>query len=246
MLTYISTLLRYNEKRAQIQVEERTLAGDGFMLNLLSILQHLSLRIKLDKIDLLYPFHPSSLVEIKNDTRLRLTSQEVTEWLEELGKSPDHKWLDIKFSTQCWYLTLHCHHLSLLPALQKYQQRLRAIRDLQKILDDTVSSEPQWRDLPYAARNKVLIKRWKQQLKKLNKSKACADAGLLDKNLMKRSLTFYTSVAEVLLSMLTRQAPGTSANYLAMPLPQTVPQAFSALPEWYVEDIAEFLLFALQ
>lgn len=151
--------------------------------------------------------------------------------------------MDVKFSTQCWYLTLHCHHLALLPALQKYQQRLRTIRDLQKVLDDTVSTEPHWRDLPYAARNKILIKRWKQQLKKLNKSKACADAGLLDKNLIKRSLMFYTSVAEVLLSMLTGRPPG---SYLALPLPQTVPNAFSALPEWYVEDIAEFLLFALQ
>lgn len=151
----------------------------------------------------------------------------------------------MKFSTQCWYLTLHCHHLALLPALQKYQQRLRAIRDLQKILDDTVSTENQWRDLPYAARNKILIKRWRQQLKKLNKSKACSDAGLLDKNLMKRALTFYTSVAEVLLGMLTSRPPGVT-TYLALPLPQIVPPAFSALPEWYVEDIAEFLLFALQ
>lgn len=35
MLTYLATLLRYNEKRAQIQTEEFSLAGDGFMLNLL-------------------------------------------------------------------------------------------------------------------------------------------------------------------------------------------------------------------
>ncbi|GLV34489.1 Ubiquitination factor E4B [Carabus blaptoides fortunei] len=244
MLAYLAALLRHNEKRAQIQMEERTLAGDGFMLNLLSVLQLLAVRIKLDKIDVLYPFHPSCLVEIKNDTRLRFASQEATKWLEELNKS-GHKWSEVKFSTQCWFLTLHCHHLALLPALQKYQRRLRAIRDLQKILDETVSTEPQWRDMPYAARNKILIKRWKQQLKKLNKSKACADAGLLDKNLVRRALAFYTSVADVLLSLLTGRAPG-SGPCPTLPLSQNVPPAFSALPEWYVEDIAEFLLFALQ
>lgn len=86
MLNYLATLLRHNEKRAQLQTEERTLAGDGFMLNLLSVLQLLAVRIKLDKIDVLYPFHPSCLVEIKNDTRLRFTSQEVNDWLEELSK----------------------------------------------------------------------------------------------------------------------------------------------------------------
>lgn len=119
------------------------------------------------------------------------------------------------------------------------------MRDIQKILDDTISTEPHWRSTPYAARNKLMIKRWKQQIKKLNKSKACADAGLLDKNLIRRALGFYTSVAEVLLSLLTGVAP-CSGSYPQLPLPQTVPAAFSALPEWYVEDIAEFLLFALQ
>lgn len=72
--------------RSQIHLEERAVGGDGFMLNLLSILQNLSVKIKLNKMDFLYPFHPSSLIKINNDTRLKFTSQEVSEWLEEFGK----------------------------------------------------------------------------------------------------------------------------------------------------------------
>lgn len=98
MLAYLAALLRHNEKRAQIQMEERSLAGDGFMLNLLSVLQLLAVRIKLDKIDVLYPFHPSCLVEIKNDTRLRFASQEATNWLEELSKSVMLPWLFLVFT----------------------------------------------------------------------------------------------------------------------------------------------------
>lgn len=75
----------------------------------------------------------------------------------------------MKFPTQCWFLTLHCHHLALLPALQKYQRRLRAMRDLQKLLDETMAAEAQWRNTPFAHRNKQFIKRWKQQLKKLGR-----------------------------------------------------------------------------
>lgn len=77
----------------------------------------------------------------------------------------------------------------------------------------------------------------------LFRSKACADAGLLDKNLMRRALIFYTSVAQFLLSLMTNTLPNNQAPTL--PLPSTNPEAFSAMPEWYVEDIAEFLLFAL-
>ncbi|KRT81780.1 hypothetical protein AMK59_5523 [Oryctes borbonicus] len=242
MLKYMSVLLKNNEKRAQLQMEERVLAGDGFMLNVLSVLQMLAFKVKLDKVDFLYPFHPSSLVDIKSDTRLRYTSQETNDWLMELSKA--HAWIEPKFPTQCWFLTLHCHHLSFLPAIQKYQRRLRIIRELQKLLDETVAAESQWRSTPLATRNKHLIKRWKHQLKKLNKSKACADAGLLDKNLIRRSLGFYTSVSEFLLSALTNTPPGSGTPNL--PLIGDVPPLFSALPEWYVEDIAEFLLFALQ
>lgn len=84
-------------------------------------------------------------------------------------KGETHQYQTPNFSTICWFLTLHCHHLALLPAIQKYQRRLRAIRDLQKLLDETVAAEVQWRNTPFANRNKQFIKRWKHQLKKLNK-----------------------------------------------------------------------------
>ncbi|XP_054268263.1 ubiquitin conjugation factor E4 B [Macrosteles quadrilineatus] len=240
MLAYVAALLRLNEKRAQIRAEERALAGDGFMLNLLSVMQLLAVKVKLHTVDALYPFHPSSMVDIKNDTRLRLTSTETTQWLDDLNKSDKPVWKEPKFPTQCWFLTLHCHHLALMPALNKYQRRLRALRDLQKLVEEMQSSEHQWKALPFAARNKELIKRWKQQIKKLTRSKACADAGLLDDNLMRRSLLFYSSVAEFMLTLLTDNPLSPS-----LPLPPEPPHLFSALPEWYVEDIAEFLLFAL-
>lgn len=114
MLEYIATVLRHNEKRTQMQSDDRALAGDGFMLNLLSILQMLAVKVnickkldffptlvqifgflllkllfqvKMDKIDPLYPFHPNSMVDVKDETRLKLTSQEASDWIEDLSKS---------------------------------------------------------------------------------------------------------------------------------------------------------------
>jgi len=106
------------------------------------------------------------------------------------------------------------------------------------------ATEAQWKEMHFATRNKELLKRWKQQIKKLNRSKACADAGLLDEALLRRSLQFYTSVSEFLLGLLVQQPSG--AMPPSLPLPPDAPAIFSALPEWYVEDIAEFLLFVLQ
>ncbi|XP_029675459.1 LOW QUALITY PROTEIN: ubiquitin conjugation factor E4 B-like [Formica exsecta] len=244
-LAYLAALLRHNEKRAQIQTEDSpSFAGDGFMLNLLSILQMLSVKIKLDTVDSLYPFHPFNFVEIKNDTRLKLTSQEVAEWQKHLDST--HKWTEPKFPTQCWFLTLHCHHIVLLPALQNYWRKLYDSEDLQEMLDELQATESQWKDGPLAEHNKDLIQQWKQQLKQLVTFKLCAEIGwsLIEPIFLRRCLGFYISVAEFLLSLLTQTALNNS--FPELPLPQEVMCKFTALPEWYVEDLVEFLLFTFE
>ncbi|KAF4524156.1 hypothetical protein B566_EDAN010611 [Ephemera danica] len=244
-LGYLSCLLRTNEKRAQILGDERSLAGDGFMLNVLSVMQMLAVKVKLDKVDPMFPFHPDSIVDIQNETRLKLSSQEASDWLTEIRKQEGHKWPVPKFPTQCWFLTLHCHHLALLPACHKYQRRLRTLRELSKLIDEIQGSERQWRDTQYAARNKEYLRKYKHQLKKLTRRKACAEAGLMDETLLRRAMGFYSSVAEFLLLVMLPPGSsyGSSATYN---LPLEAPQHFTAFPEWYVEDIADFLLFVLQ
>jgi len=49
-LQYLSAVLTRNAKKSQIQADERFLATDGFMINVLSILQKLCLKVKLDKV----------------------------------------------------------------------------------------------------------------------------------------------------------------------------------------------------
>ncbi|XP_026280818.1 ubiquitin conjugation factor E4 B isoform X1 [Frankliniella occidentalis] len=244
MMNWLAAMVKHNERRAQLQTEESALAGDGFMLNLLSVLQLLAVKIKLEKVDPLYAFHPATVVDISNATRLKFSSQDVTNWMGSLDASDIHTWQEPKFPTQCWFLTLHCHHLALLPTCSKYQLRLRTLRELHKLVEEMTQTEAQWKDLPYAARNKDLIRRWKQQIKKLNRSKACADTALLDEALIRRAMVFYTSVAEFLMGALTGWTAGGPPP--SIPIPQEIPPLFAALPEWYVEDIAEFLLFALQ
>ncbi|CAG2230573.1 UBE4B [Mytilus edulis] len=78
-LSFIATALERNSKKSQIQVDERYVAGDGFMLNLLSVLQMLTVnKISLEKVDPYYPFHPNSRVSIKSETRLELCLMIVT------------------------------------------------------------------------------------------------------------------------------------------------------------------------
>lgn len=240
-MNFIAYVLKANERRAQLQVDERLVSNDGFMLNFLTVLQQLAVKITLDKVDNYYLIHPACRLDLKNETCIKCTPQEVAKWTETLNRSPSHCWQEPKFPTECFFLTLHCHHLSILPACRKYQRRLRAIRDLQRMAEEMQAAEAQWKDLPATAnRNRALVKKWKSQAKRLSKSKACADAGLLDEMLLRRCLGFFGTVVTFLMRLVSQ------VDVPSLPLPCAAPMEFAALPDWYIEDVADFLLFVLQ
>lgn len=78
------------------------------------------------------------------------------------------------------------------------------------------------------------------------RAKKCCDVGLLDPIIIESCFHFYGSVCEFILY----QMEGREVNGLFMTSisPQKLkPTALlSALPEWYVEDIADFILFNMQ
>ncbi|XP_031659498.1 ubiquitin conjugation factor E4 B-like isoform X2 [Oncorhynchus kisutch] len=239
-LNYMAALVNRNVKKAQMQTDDKLVSTDGFMINFLSVLQQLSMKIKLEMVDPYYIFHPLCRLQVsREETRLKATMEELKTWLAEIHDPS--KLYDPKFPTECFFLTLHTHHLSILPGCRRYIRRLRAIRELNRTVEELKSSESQWKDSPLASRHREMLKRCKTQLKKLVRSKACADAGLLDENLLRRCLQFYSMVIQLILRMVDPAYP-----HITLPLNPEIPKSFAALPEFYIEDVAEFLLFVVQ
>uniref|UniRef100_A0A8C3VUI8 Ubiquitin conjugation factor E4 n=1 Tax=Catagonus wagneri TaxID=51154 RepID=A0A8C3VUI8_9CETA len=240
-LGYMAAVVNANMKKAQMQTDDRLVSTDGFMLNFLWVLQQLSTKIKLETVDPTYIFHPRCRITLPNDeTRVNATMEDVNDWLTELyGDQPPYS--EPKFPTECFFLTLHAHHLSILPSCRRYIRRLRAIRELNRTVEDLKNNESQWKDSPLATRHREMLKRCKTQLKKLVRCKACADAGLLDESFLRRCLSFYGLLIQLLLRILDPAYPD-----VTLPLNSDVPKVFAALPEFYVEDVAEFLFFIVQ
>ncbi|XP_061537202.1 ubiquitin conjugation factor E4 B isoform X2 [Phycodurus eques] len=240
-LNYMAALVNYNVKKAQMQTDDKLVSTDGFMLNFLTVLQQLSMKIKLETVDPFYIFHPRCrFVVSPEETRLKATMEELKSWLSELHEDPA-KFSEPKFPTECFFLTLHTHHLSILPGCRRYIRRLRAIRELNRTVEELKNSEAQWKDSPLASRHREMLKRCKTQLKKLVRAKACADVGLLDENLLRRCLQFYSTVIQLILRMVDPAYPN-----ITLPLNPEIPKSFAVLPEFYIEDVAEFLLFVVQ
>ncbi|XP_009560638.1 ubiquitin conjugation factor E4 B isoform X2 [Cuculus canorus] len=240
-LNYMAAIVNANMKKAQMQTDDRLVSTDGFMLNFLWVLQQLSMKIKLETVDPMYIFHPRCRIDLPTDeTRVKATMEDVAAWIAELYRDPS-PFSEPKFPTECFFLTLHAHHLSILPSCRRYIRRLRAIRELNRTVEDLKNNESQWKDSPLATRHREMLKRCKTQLKKLVRCKACADAGLLDENFLRRCLNFYGMVIQLMLRILDPAYPN-----IKLPLTPEVPKVFAALPEFYVEDVAEFLFFIVQ
>ena len=85
VLDYLSALLKTNKKRSQIQADDNKLANDAFMVNLMFVLLMLSEKVTLEKVISSYIFHPKSRVDVKEETRLKATSEEVEQFESSLG-----------------------------------------------------------------------------------------------------------------------------------------------------------------
>lgn len=75
------------------------------------------------------------------------------------------------------------------------------------------------------------------------RAKSSLEAGLWDPTLVRRSLQYYNTVCDMLTILLT----GSSVAMDQVPtIPTEVPSMFAALPEWCLEDIADFVLMSMQ
>ncbi|XP_017071788.2 ubiquitin conjugation factor E4 B [Drosophila eugracilis] len=242
-LEYIAKILRHNDRRVQFASDEKLLARDGFVINLMSVLQQLSVKIKLDRIEPNFHYYKNSLINIEQDTKIRYNEEEYRTFLARNFSEPVE---NVNFQTQCWFLTLQAHHLGYLPAIQRYRQKVRAIKELQKLIDELDRTKPHWVNSRYANRNNQFKERWEKQLRKLNRSKTCSEITLLDPALLQRCTEFYSTVCEFMLYQFEGR-PIEGPFISKKPVPLLMPtDDFSALPEWYIDDIAEFILFTMQ
>lgn len=86
-----------------------------------------------------------------------------------MNSDPEFKNTAPNFQTHCWFLALHTQHLAIMPAIQRYSKRLRAIKEIRRMVDELQNTKAQWENGAHSARNRQLFERFKQQLKKLNK-----------------------------------------------------------------------------
>ncbi|KAF8798969.1 hypothetical protein BYT27DRAFT_7202705 [Phlegmacium glaucopus] len=246
VLDYFARVVSLNVKRTGMQVDPTTVASDSFMLNMQAILLRFAEPFidanytKMDRIDSLYYAH-TSRIDVKEETRIKATSEEAQQW-EDAHKTPDGA--PPNFISNIFYIAIAMSHHGYLQTIQNYNNLAKHIDDLQRHLD-MLNGDGSWMGSPLQARTEAAINHVKNEQGKIRSQQLTFEAGLLDPEMMFRSIGFTNFLSTWLIRQVDPKKIHPSP-LVELPLPQEVLMSFRALPEYIVEDIVDYLFFAVQ
>ncbi|KAG1809022.1 ubiquitin elongating factor core-domain-containing protein [Suillus variegatus] len=245
VLEYFATVVRLNVKRAGMQVEPDTVASDSFMVNLQSVLLRFAEPFmdarytKMDRIDPYY-FSVSTRIDLKEETRIKATSDEAAQWVEE-SKS---KAATPNFISDIFYLCNALGHYGYIRTIQVYEDLGKTLDDYQRH-HDMVTGDGSWMGTPQQAHVQATIENVKNEMSKIQSQQLAYRVQLLDPELVFRYVGF-TSFASIWL-IRSVDPRGTHPNpVVELPLSKDVPMTFRVLPEFIIEDVVEFFLFVVR
>ncbi|KAI3500720.1 hypothetical protein L2E82_19321 [Cichorium intybus] len=242
VLQYIAEVINKNASRAHIQVDPLSSASSGMFVNLSAVMLRLcepfldANSTKKDKIDPKYVFYGSRL-DFKELTALHASSEEVTEWLNKnnpnnTGQPSQHESTNYSFICECFFMTARVLNLGLLKAFSDFKH---LVQDISRC-EDSLSTLKTMQEQTPSPRVAQEIVRLEKEIETFTQEKLCYEAQILrDGGLLQQALSFY----QLMVVWLVGRIGG-----FKMPLPQSCPMEFACMPEHFVEDVMELLIFA--
>ncbi|XP_014512777.1 probable ubiquitin conjugation factor E4 [Vigna radiata var. radiata] len=274
VLEYLAEVININASRAHIQVDPITCASSGTFVNLSAVMLRLcepfldANLTKRDKIDAKY-VHYSNRLKISGLTALHASSEEVAEWLN--SKNPaktgatnqyndDQKRLQqsqeasssgsnnagelsnensapaektkYSFICECFFMTARVLNLGLLKAFSDFKH---LVQDISRC-EDALSTLKAMQERAPTPQAELHINRLEKEMELYSQEKFCYEAQILrDNTLIQNALSFYRLMIVWLVGLV---------GGFKMPLPPTCPMEFATMPEHFVEDAMELLIFA--
>ncbi|KAK1421953.1 hypothetical protein QVD17_24734 [Tagetes erecta] len=241
VLQYIAEVINKNASRSHIQVNPISSASSGMFVNLSAVMLRLcepfldANSTKKDKIDPKYVFFGSRL-DFKELTALHASSEEVTEWLNKSTPSnavpSQRESTNYSFICECFFMTARVLNLGLLKSFSDFKH---LVQDISRCEDNlaTLKTMQEQSPLPRLAQDIAQLER---EIESFTQEKLCYEAQILrDGGLLQQALSFY----QLMVVWLVGRIGG-----FKMPLPQTCPMEFACMPEHFVEDAMELLIFA--
>ncbi|KAH0613172.1 uncharacterized protein H6S33_009552 [Morchella sextelata] len=235
VLDFFALAINLNKKRGAIQVDQATVASDGFMLNITAVLNKLCEPFmdasfsKLDKIDIDY-FKRNPRLDIGDETKINADEDTASEFYSKKIEGSNN------FISEVFFLNVAAHHYGLGATEVNHDQLAKDIGDMEKHLERIQGERSRWVNTPQIGIWDRNIEKLRQRIDEGIAYKFALEVFLFDGLSQTRSLLFMRYLTTWLLRLVS---PGHRypQKMMSLPLPAEAPPEFSALPEYFIEDI---------
>ncbi|KAI0451534.1 ubiquitin fusion degradation protein 2 [Xylaria acuta] len=244
-LDWFAFSLNSNHKRRALQVKATDVASDGFMVNITAILDKLcepfmdATFSKVNKIDLDY-LRRAPRVDMSDETKLNADQATSDAFYNNKAEGTSN------FISEVFFLTLAAHHYGLGATNSKLKDLDKDIKYVEKVIKQMEEELPKVQNDPLrSAMVKQHIQTAVNTVEKYIALKHAIQAVVLDQGMQTLSLQFMRYVAVWLLrtASKTDYQPG---KHISLPLSPDRPAAFSCLPEYALQDVAENFKFVFR
>lgn len=219
VLIHLAKILEKNSTKANIQFDRSKLSSDILLINLNNLFLMLFEKVDITKIDINYPFYSSKLVDYSKYTAINSTSEEIDQFISSSITTPD----EIRFPTSCFFMTYHSHHVSLLPAFRRLSELNHMLQEINAAIIQLSNKASKGQlSLP----EKLFAKQLEQRLIVTNNAKFSIKVLVCSDEVLRSSLKFYAKASNWIVDLFQKH-----------------PKTLSFMPEYFIEDIAEFTLF---
>ena len=234
MLNWFARCININHKRRAMQVDQKEVSSDGFMINITTCLDQLcepfmdATFSKVDRIDVEY-LRRSPRIEIKDETKLNADQKTSDDFYSHPVEGNSN------FISEVFFLTLAAHHYGTEAANATLSQLDKDLKRMKKHVDEIELDRHKFVNDPVRLRMfEEAIKKYKDQLDKGLSYKFSVEGILLDELSQTRSMQFMRYVIVWLIRLVS---PGFPKTPIKLPLPEQEPDIFKCLPEYFLEDV---------
>ncbi|KAL3995419.1 Ubiquitin elongating factor core family protein [Acanthocheilonema viteae] len=236
-LDFITRVLSVNIKRRQMNPDNSKLSSDGFMLNFFDVMLSLAEKVTFDKVNTNYIFHPKCRIDFSDETRLKMDLEQAKAFAKTIDTN-----FEIKFPTECFFLTVQAQQLSLSSAIGQLKYLKRNLHEIELGLTELKAHLR--RLLALQIREKAMIEAKLERANifrtRLIRSIMCLEAALYDPVFLHRALEFCSRQLTFIINII-------NPNFLNDGLlPPVAPDLFGAMPEFFLENSLDFIVFLLK
>lgn len=242
-LDWLASIVNSNHRRRAMQPDPRVISTDGFMINVTVCLDRLCepfMDTKFSKMNRIEPeyFRRSPRVDISDETKINADQKTADAFYEQKEDGTS------TFISEVFFLTVAAHHYGTEAAQAKMSNMQKQMKRFGQEIERVEAQRQNYVSNPAVrARFEEALKRAKDQAEQYQCVYLAIEGILMDELSQARGMAFMRYVI-VWMARLVSGVDFPSKQY-DLPLPETQPDVFKCLPEYFIEDVVDHFQFVV-